>query len=181
VKEILVQPDSEGKRGRWITKLLEYDLVIKPTKLIKGQGLSKLLAESNCKSLGMHYIFSQSDGSVSQTEGRSLQVMDKYLSSSWYKYIVHFLQNLQPPPDFDKSKVRSLKLKAVKYCIINQVLFWRDPNGVLLRCVDEEEAKQVLIDLHKGVCGGHHHWKATTFKILRTGYYWPMIFSDVFS
>jgi hypothetical protein len=36
VKEILVQPDSEGKRGRWITKILEYNMVIKPTKLIKG-------------------------------------------------------------------------------------------------------------------------------------------------
>ena len=36
VKEILVQPDSEGKRGKWIVKLLEYDLQINPTKLIKG-------------------------------------------------------------------------------------------------------------------------------------------------
>ena len=36
VKEILVQPDSEGKRGKWIVKLLEYDLHINPTKLIKG-------------------------------------------------------------------------------------------------------------------------------------------------
>jgi hypothetical protein len=43
VKEIMVQLDSEGKRGRWITKILEYNMVIKPTKLIKGQGLAKLL------------------------------------------------------------------------------------------------------------------------------------------
>jgi hypothetical protein len=51
VKDILVQPDSEGKRGKWIAKLLEYDLHINPTKLIKGQGLSKFLSESNCKVL----------------------------------------------------------------------------------------------------------------------------------
>jgi hypothetical protein len=36
VKEILVHPDSEGKRGIWIVKLLEYELHIKPTRLIKG-------------------------------------------------------------------------------------------------------------------------------------------------
>jgi hypothetical protein len=42
-KEILVQPDNEGKRGRWITNILEYNMVINPTKLIKGQGLEKLL------------------------------------------------------------------------------------------------------------------------------------------
>ena len=36
VKDILVQGDSEGKRGRWIAKIQEYDMDIRPTKLIKG-------------------------------------------------------------------------------------------------------------------------------------------------
>jgi len=40
VKEVLVQNDPEGRRGRWIAALLEYDLEIKPTKLIKGQCLA---------------------------------------------------------------------------------------------------------------------------------------------
>ena len=40
----MVQYDSEGKRGRWIAKIMEYDIDIKPTKLIKGQGLEKLKA-----------------------------------------------------------------------------------------------------------------------------------------
>jgi hypothetical protein len=44
VKEILTQPDPEGRRGMWILVLLEYDLEIKPTKLIKGQGISKMMA-----------------------------------------------------------------------------------------------------------------------------------------
>ena len=35
--------------------------------------------------------------------------------------------------------------------------------------------------MHEGVCGGNRYWKAATFKILRAGYYWPKIFSDVFS
>jgi hypothetical protein len=47
VKEILVQLDFEGNKGKWITKILEYDLTIKPTQLIKGQGLAKLMAEFN--------------------------------------------------------------------------------------------------------------------------------------
>jgi len=44
MKDILTQPDPEGKMGKWIAVLLEYDLDIKPTKLIKGQGLAKLIA-----------------------------------------------------------------------------------------------------------------------------------------
>ena len=41
VKDILVQADSDGKRGRWLAKIQEFDLEVKPTKLVKGQGLAK--------------------------------------------------------------------------------------------------------------------------------------------
>ena len=47
IKDILTQADPDGKRGKWIAKLLEYDIEIKPTKLVKGQGLAKLLTQSN--------------------------------------------------------------------------------------------------------------------------------------
>ena len=35
VKDILSQ-DPDGKRGKWIATILEYNLEIRPTKLIKG-------------------------------------------------------------------------------------------------------------------------------------------------
>jgi hypothetical protein len=56
VKEILTHPDLEGKRGKWIVVLLEYDLEIKPTNLIKGKGLAKLMAQTNCELLGINFI-----------------------------------------------------------------------------------------------------------------------------
>ena len=49
IKDILVQLESEGKRVKWISRLLKYDIEIKLTKFIKGQDLAKLLADSNCK------------------------------------------------------------------------------------------------------------------------------------
>ena len=49
VKYILVQPDNDGRRGRWLAKIQKFNLEVKPTKLIKHQGLAKLLAESNMK------------------------------------------------------------------------------------------------------------------------------------
>ena len=51
MKSILTQPDQEGKIEKWIVVLLEYDIEINPTKLIKGQGLAKMMANSNCESL----------------------------------------------------------------------------------------------------------------------------------
>jgi len=56
VKDILTQFDLEGRRGKWIFFLLEYDLEIKLTKLIKGRGLSKLMTQSNYDVLGINFI-----------------------------------------------------------------------------------------------------------------------------
>ena len=42
-KDILTWDGIEGKRGKWIATILEYDIEIKPTKLIKGHGLAKLM------------------------------------------------------------------------------------------------------------------------------------------
>jgi hypothetical protein len=81
----------------------------------------------------------------------------------------------------EKSKTRSLKLKVVKYCILNQNLYWKDPASILLKCLDEDESKQVVNDMHKGFCGGNQHWKSIGLKVLRVVYYWPTIFYDVFS
>ena len=41
VKDILTQPDIDGRRGKWIVVILEYDLEIKPRKLIKCHGTSQ--------------------------------------------------------------------------------------------------------------------------------------------
>ena len=53
VKDILCQQDCLGKRGKWVSKILEYDLEIRPTKLIKGQGLAKMLTHGNEEALGI--------------------------------------------------------------------------------------------------------------------------------
>lgn len=61
VKDVLVQAEPEGRRGRWIAALLEYDVEIKPTKLIKGQGLAKLMAETNLHVLDINLIAAMFD------------------------------------------------------------------------------------------------------------------------
>jgi hypothetical protein len=86
VKDILIQPDIDGRRGKWITKILEFDLEINPTKLIKGQGLAKLLAESNCKALGVNFINEQAESS-----SRSSQGVLSLAACPWYKDILYFL------------------------------------------------------------------------------------------
>jgi len=56
VKDILTQEGLEGRRGKWISSILEYDIEIKPTKLIKGQGLAKLMSETNFQALDINQL-----------------------------------------------------------------------------------------------------------------------------
>jgi len=36
VKNVLMQPDVDGRRAKWITKLIEFNIELKPTKLVRG-------------------------------------------------------------------------------------------------------------------------------------------------
>jgi hypothetical protein len=65
VKYILGQQDCLGVRGKWISKIQEYDLQIKPTKLIKGQGLAQMITEGNERALDLVCQNNQSRPSLS--------------------------------------------------------------------------------------------------------------------
>jgi hypothetical protein len=181
VKDILIQPDIDGRRGKWIAKILEFDLEIKPTKLIKGQGLAKLLAESNCKALGISFINACSGTQQVDSPSHSSQDDLPLTECAWYRDILYFLQELRPLDGMGKSKVRSLKLKVVKYCLIGQVLYWRDPLGVLLKCLNPQESQRVIFEFHSNLCGGHYFWKTTAHKILRddtTGPLYSLMYAE---
>eukprot|EP00253_Pinus_taeda_P025957 PITA_25957 len=164
VKDVLVQTDPEGRRGKWIVALLEYDVEIKPKKLVKGQGLAKLMAESNLHALEINLIAAMFD---ENEEGSLIQVSEMFALSPWYSDIIYVLKMFSPPPGMTRNKARTLKLKAAKFCILNSALYWKDPGGILLNFLVEKEAKKVMEDCHQGDFGGHLFWKSAANKILR--------------
>jgi hypothetical protein len=157
--------------------MLEYDLEIKPTKLIKGQGLEKLMAQLNCDVLGINFIVDLLENPQEETVPR---VSHKFIDYPWYSYSIHMLINLQAPSWLRKSKAIFLKLKAAKFCILDNSLYWKDPGGIFMNCLLEEDTKRDIKEFHKGDYGGHHYWNTTAHKILRTGFYWWSIFVDVY-
>jgi len=54
------------------------------------------------------------------------------------------LRNLQAPPKLSKTKAKFLKLKAAKFCILNQSLYWKDPEGILLSYLLEGEVEKTI-------------------------------------
>jgi len=102
VKDILTRDGLDGKRGKWITTILEYDLEIKPKKLIKGQGLAKLMAESNFPSLDINFIIELDN----EEEMVTPQISQAFTDSPWYVGIIYILQNLQAPLELSRTKIQ---------------------------------------------------------------------------
>jgi hypothetical protein len=91
VKDILTQPDPKGRRGKWIAAMLECDLEINPTKMIKGQGLAKFMAQSDCDAVGMNFI---ADLSECPQEEKTAHMPQQFIDSPWYVDIIYVLENL---------------------------------------------------------------------------------------
>ena len=63
--------------------------------------------------------------------------------------------------------------------MLNDELYKRDFSQPHLRCiVEEEEAKYILEEVHEGICGDHMGAKSLVRKIMRIGYFWPMMQQD---
>jgi hypothetical protein len=140
VKDISVQPDSDGNRGHWLAKIQEFDLEVKPMKLVKGQGLDKLFMESNFRVLGINNLQGyEGQGDVNEPDDQIAisRIEEKFVLSDWYNDIVSYLLTLKCLSVLSPSKARTLKLHAVKYCISKSQLYWKDPLGFLLVCLVE--------------------------------------------
>jgi hypothetical protein len=79
--------------------------------------------------------------------------------------------------------MRRLHLESPRCVIIGDLLFRRSVDGVLLRYVNNEDAKKLLQEAHGSSSslihvGGNFSAKTTSFKIIRKGYYRPLIFRD---
>ncbi|GJU56989.1 reverse transcriptase domain-containing protein [Tanacetum coccineum] len=63
--------------------------------------------------------------------------------------------------------------------------FWDDPylfricaDQIIRRCVDGQEAMDILQACHNGPTGGHHGPNYTAKKVFDSGFFWPTIYRD---
>ncbi|RDX68077.1 hypothetical protein CR513_52972, partial [Mucuna pruriens] len=88
--------------------------------------------------------------------------------TTWMDPMVEYLKEGRLPVDpAEASKIRK---EAPKYTLVEQRLYRRGFSSPLLKCVDPEEAKYVIKEVHEGVCGTHIGGRALAGKIARTGY-----------
>eukprot|EP00253_Pinus_taeda_P022331 PITA_22331 len=167
VRQLLIQRELGEKRENWVTTLQEYDFEIKPTNIVRGQGFCRLLA-------GASNI--QESGDTEHIE--EIHQISITNSESQYADLIFYLKNGYAPPNLSYKNKRAIRLEAKNFIIIDDVLFRKNYDSILLRCLEKLEAQKVLQELHDGPAGGHFGANTTAHKIIHAGYYWPTLFRD---
>ena len=70
--------------------------------------------------------------------------------SPWYDDIKFCLIHGSTPRHLDPQKMRALILKSASFQLINGILFSQNFDGILMRCLEKDEAEKVLLELHAG-------------------------------
>ncbi|XP_074306403.1 uncharacterized protein LOC141641647 [Silene latifolia] len=71
----------------------------------------------------------------------------------WRKPYLDWLQNDILPAG--KKEVRSFRMRASRFILIDGVMFRKSLVGPYLKCLDREESQAILHALHSGECGSH--------------------------
>ena len=77
------------------------------------------------------------------------------------------------------NQKRDPKIQFIKYIIVRGKLWWRDMEGVLLKCVHEEYLLKNLNEMRNGLYGGDYMAKKKVHKVIRVGFWWPTLFKDI--
>ena len=83
--------------------------------------------------------------------------------------IISFLQDGHLPQDVEET--RKVRKRATRFTVLNDTLYKRGFSMPYLKCVDEEEAKYILEEIHEGVCGDHAGPRSRVSKIIKIGYF----------
>ncbi|GJV94850.1 reverse transcriptase domain-containing protein [Tanacetum coccineum] len=78
----------------------------------------------------------------------------------------------------EKKKERVVRRKAVRYAVINEILYKKSFLGLWLRCVGPLKEHYILREIHEGSCNMHSGPRSVVAKALRSGYYWPTMHTD---
>ena len=116
---------------------------------------------------------------VPQTEEVDANEIDESQGADWRLPFIEYLKYGRLPTE--KNKVIELKRRVLSYTFMNDTLYKRSYDQLLLRCLSSQEAKQAMDEVHLGICGAHQAGPRMRLKLKQMGYYWPTMLQDCIS
>jgi hypothetical protein len=95
----------------------------------------------------------------------------------WRQPFIDYIHEQKVPSN--KNLAEQLVRRAKSYVLVRDKLYSRGAtSGVLMKCVPREEGKDILEEIHKGVCGNHASSRTLVSKAFRRAFYWPTTLGD---
>jgi transposase InsO family protein len=78
----------------------------------------------------------------------------------------------------DRSEARHIARMAKSFTLVDGELYECAASGILQRCVPIPQGRELLRDIHVGVCGHHAVPRTLVGNAFRQGFYWPTAVAD---
>ncbi len=89
------------------------------------------------------------------------------IADDWRYDVFQYLKNPS------QSVSRKLRYKVLRYVLLDDELYYRTIDGVLLKCLSADQAKVVMGEVHEGICGTHQSAYKMKWLLRRVVYFWP--------
>ena len=90
--------------------------------------------------------------------------------------IIDYLNNIHHLED--EASTARMAARARSYTLIDGMLYKKGVVQPLLKCIAQSEAKELLQEIHLGICGSRIGKRALSAKAIRQGFYWPTHIKD---
>jgi hypothetical protein len=92
------------------------------------------------------------------------------INVDWRQPFIDYIREQKVPSD--KNLAEQLVRRAKSYVLVGDKLYGRGATSrVLMKCVPREEGKDILEEIHKGICGNHVSSRTLVSKAFRRAFY----------
>jgi hypothetical protein len=162
------KPVIQGRVSRWLILLQEFKF-----KIIVKPGKNHVIADQLSRIKSGEAVGGGINEDFPDTHLFQIAVLP-----AWYEKIGQYLSTDTFPHDMPTAEGRKIALKSSTFQLIEGLLYKLGPDGILRRCVMEEEIPGVLKESLEGVAGGHMGPDTTARKVLLAGLWWPTLYAD---
>ena len=169
IKYLLAKKDAKPRLIRWVLLLQEFDLEIRDKK-----GSENVVADHLSRIEPLNH---DEEPIWDAFPDEQLFGIDTP-SVPWYADIANYLASGIVPKELSFHQRRRFFTDVKYYIWEDPFLFKYGADGIIRRCIPEQEMIPILEHCHSLPCGGHHGPDKTAAKVLQCGFFWPTLFKD---